>query len=152
MEVGDCLAQLVGYVSQPRLEVAERLACVVGRVGCHGFHRHGITDEYRHAPVALTVEEVGLALGGGYEAQHTTVEIVDTFRLQLLADVVGHGLHVVLQHIDIGEDVVVDALQNVVGAVCFSGMYAVCVVDESVAEWLDVAHGALDEELAGYVV
>ena len=65
---------------------------------------------------------------------------------------VGHGLHVVLQHIDIGEDVVVDALQNVVGAVCFSGLYAVCVVDESVAEWLDVAHGALDEELAGYVV
>ena len=152
VEVGDCLAQLVGDVGQSSLEVAKRLACVVRRFGCHGVHRHGVADEYRHAPVALAVEVVGLSVGGGHEAQHAAVDVVGSFCLQLLAYVVGHGLHVVLQQVNIGEDVVVDALQDVVGAVVFCGLYAVCVVDESVAERLDVADGAFDEKLAGNVV
>ena len=51
----------------------------------------------------------------------------------------GDGVDVVLKQIDIVEDAVVYALQDVVGRIAVSRHFE-CVVDESVAQWFHLCH------------
>ena len=59
----------------------------------------------------------------------------------------GDGHDVGLQGVDIGEYMVVDALEHVVGSVSLFGLYDISVVDESVAEGFHGADRALYGEM-----
>lgn len=151
VEIGNALFKLLVDVYEHGLEVAERLAGVARRFGIDGFKRLGVGDEYHHAPVALAVEKVEFAVGGvGYEGEHLAVYVVFTRFLKLGADMAGDGGDVVHQHVDVGENVVVDPLQHVVGSVSFLSAHYVGVVDESVAERLHGGHCAFYGEMLHY--
>lgn len=62
----------------------------------------------------------------------------------------GDGLYVALECVDVGEYVVVDALEHVVGGVGAGGRCEVGVVDESVAEWPEGGDGGGGCEMPGY--
>ena len=150
VEVGYGFSELVGDFGELRLEIAEGVASVIGRVLVDGLHGHGVVDEHGDAPVGvgLCVVIERLAVVGVDEAEHAAVDVVDTLCLELLANVSRHGLDVVLQQFYIGEDVVVDALQHIVGSGGLNGRYLVGVVDESVAERFYVEGRTLYVEMA----
>ena len=64
--------------------------------------------------MVLPILDVGLAFIRLDEGEHLAVDVVSTLLHELLPDVVGYLLNVVLQEIDIGEYGVVDTLQYVV--------------------------------------
>ena len=63
----------------------------------------------------------------------------------------GDGHDVALQSVDIGEDVVVDALKHVVGAIVFGSAEEIGVIDQSVAERLYCRWGAVEGKPRCYV-
>ena len=73
---------------------------------------------------------------GGKESKHAAVEVFDALLFQFLANMIGDSDDVVHQHIHIPEDVMVDALQYVVGRVIALGDDAECVVDVPVPKRL----------------
>ena len=113
--------------------MSEGAATVVGAVRRHGIDGHRVGNIDREAPIAVAVEVIGLASCCLYEAQHAAVYVGYSFSLQLLAQMVGDCFDVVLQQFHIGEVVVVDALQYVVGLIGFGSRYQEGVVDKPVA-------------------
>ena len=141
MEVGNGLAQPVGNVGEHRLEMAEGLAREIGVFGIDEFVGIGVLDEDGDAPVGLAVGPVALAgLAAGEEGQDLAVDV--GIAGQLAADVRRGAVDVVLQEVDVPEDGVVDALEDVV--VRSVGDDEQGVVDETVAERLDLKDIPLD--------
>jgi hypothetical protein len=46
---------------------------------------------------------------------------------------------------------VVDALKDIVGSVCFAGLYFICIIDEAFAQRIDFADSPFEGELLHYV-
>ena len=148
MEIRDGFAEAVGDVGELCLELAEGLAGVVGTFRVDSFLGDGTRDEDGDAPVLLVlVLDIGLAVVCLDEGEYLAVDIVSALGFELLSDVGGHFLDVALQEVNIGEDGVVDALQNVVGCIFFLGCHLVGVIDESVTEGFNLAYSSLDVEL-----
>ena len=97
--------------------------------------------------MVLPILDVGLAFIRLDEGEHLAVDVVSTLLHELLPDVVGYLLNVVLQEIDIGEYGVVDTLQYVVRGVRLNSCHLVGVIDESIAQGLDFTHRAADGEM-----
>ena len=143
VEVLDGLAELNGYVGQHGLEVAEGAACSTAALRVNGLLGDGVVDEDHETPVSAVVHdgvELVAALGGD-EAQHFSVDVCRPLLCKLLADVGSDGINVAHHHINVGEDVVVDALQHIVRLVLFGSLYFVGVVDETFAQRLYLADG-----------
>ena len=116
VEIRDGFAEAVGDVGELCLELAEGLAGVVGTFRVDSFLGDGTRDEDGDAPVLLVlVLDIGLAVVCLDEGEYLAVDIVSALGFELLADVGGNLFNVALQEVYIGEDGVVDALQNIVG-------------------------------------
>jgi hypothetical protein len=59
---------------------------------------------------------------------------------------ISHGLNVVLQHVDISEHSIIDALQDVFRLSC--NHYLIGVIDESIAQWLNAFDSFRVDEMA----
>ena len=148
MEVGDGLAQLLGNIHEHLLEITESQSCKIGILRCHSLIGLGIGDEDHHAPVAaFSILPISLAALGFQEMKHLAVNILLTTLLQLLADVRCYHLDIVLQHLHIGEDGIVDTLEHIIGFVGLCGINLQGVVDESVAQRTDLLHGSFHLEM-----
>ena len=148
MEIRDGFAEAVGDVGELSLELSEGLACVVGafRVDC--LLGDGTRNEDGDAPVLLVfVFYIGFAIVRLDEGENLAVDIVSALFFELLADVCSYFLDIVLQEIYIGEDRVVDALENIVWCIFFYCCHLVGVVDESITERLYLIYSSDDIEL-----
>ena len=67
--------------------------------------------------------------------------------LQLGSQMVGDGHYVALETVYIGEDVVVDTLEHIVGGGVAGSFNQVCVVDKTVAEGLHGVNSAFNGKL-----
>ena len=136
VEIRDGLAQLVGNIGQHRLKMPERLAGIVGILRIHGLVRERVADEHRDAPVGLAIGPVGLAASfHGDEAQDLAVDVAFSGGFQFAADMARNRLDIALEQIDILEDGVVDALEDIIlGTV---GFHLEGIVDKTVAQRLD---------------
>ena len=135
MEVRDGFAQRTfRNVGQHGLEVAECLACFVRQLRVDLFVALAVRDEQANAPIAVAVEIIQLVIFCRKESQHFAVDVAFAFFFQFLTDMRSNDLDVVLQHIHVGENQVVDALQDV-----FDFAFFVCyfqrIVNVSVSEW-----------------
>ena len=131
MEVDDGLVQLFRrIVGQHVLELSERARGVIE------LHRilddiigYGPLDELVDAIVfAVGVEIVGLPVDGRDQIEGLAVRIT-SLRDDLLSEELGHALDVLHDGRGIGEDLLVDALEDIVRL----GVYDVGVVDVPVA-------------------
>ena len=148
VEVGDCLTQRLFQVYQHLLEVAEGLATAECILRVHLFLGAGIRDEDAHAPVSsVAVLVIGLASRSLYEAQALAVDVLLALCLQLMAYMCCHRLNVVLQQVYIGENGVIDALQDVVGSVSPHSGHMQRFVDQSVSYRTDAFDSSFDAEL-----
>ena len=148
MEIRDGFAETVGDVGELSLELSEGLACVVGAFRVDSFLGDGTRNEDGDAPVLLVfVLYIGLAVARLDEGENLAVDIVSALFFELLADVGSYFLDIVLQEIYIGEDRVVDALENIVWCIVFYGCHLVGVIDESITERLNLVYGSDDVEL-----
>ena len=125
VEVLDGLAQLYGDVGQHGLEVAEGFAGSLARLGVDGLLRDGVFDEHHQSPRLAVDGGVKFARVGlqGNEGEHLAVDIVLAACLQLLTYVTRDGAYVRHKHLYVGEDVGVDALQDVVGRFGLGGAH-----------------------------
>ena len=96
----------------------------------------------------MEVEE--LSVLGRNEGQNLAVDVRRVGSFQFLADVSCHGNDVVHEHFHVGENGVVDMLENIVGGITF-GAYLVSCIDESVSERLHFSDMALDFKLVNDV-
>ena len=148
MEIRDGFAEAIGDVGERSLELSEGLACVVGAFRVDSLLGDGTRNEDGDAPVLLVfVFYIGLAVVCLDEGEHLAVYVVSALLFELLADVGSYFLDIVLQEIYIGEDRVVDALENIVWCIIFYGCHLVGVIDESITERLYLIYSSDDIEL-----
>ena len=144
VEVLDGLAQLNWYVGKHCLEVTEGTTCGATAFGIDSLLRDGVVDEDHKTPVCAVVHN-GVELVAALcrdEAQDASVDVGCSFCGKLLPNVCGHCVDVAHHHVHIGEDVVVHALQHVVGFVRLGSLNFIGVVDESFAQRLNLADGS----------
>ena len=87
-----------------------------------------------------------LAILCRYEAQYLTLDILNTRSLVFCANVAGYCIYVVHQHLNIGEDCIVNVLEHIVGSITL-GHYTVGSIDKSVTKRLYLAYCTLNVEL-----
>ena len=148
MKVRDGFSQRFRNVGKHSLEVSESLTCIIGIFGVYGLIRLGTRDEYHDTPVAVSVEPVSLSFSGFEERENFAVDICFSGFGQFLADMSGDCGNIGLKHFYILKNGMVDALQNIVGGVCFLCIHFVCVIDESCSQRLDFGDSALGVELS----
>jgi len=153
-EVGYGLHKSVGDVGEVALEAAESFACHAGVMGIDGAVGEGFGDEARDAPVAFAVEIIGFAgaVGQRNECENAPVNVVGALGFEFFTKVTCHGLDVALQAFYIGENVVVDALEYIVGAFLAGVCHSIGVVDEAFAEGSDFGGRAFNTETGYYIV
>ena len=83
--------------------------------------------------------------------QDTSVDVGCFFGCKGIPYVRSNSIYVVHHHTDVWEDMVVDALKDIVGSVCFAGLYFICIVDEAFAQRIDFADSPFEGELLHYV-
>ena len=149
VEIGNRLAQRIGDVRKHRLEIAESHTGIVRILGIHRLIGLGIGNEHHDAPIVLAVVPVGLSRIGRNEREHFAFDVVHALLCQLLADMAGDGLDIGLQHLYILENGMIDALQHVVGSICFESSHLIGVIDQPAAQRLDSADCTLRLEM-GY--
>ena len=135
MEVRDGFTQRAfRNVGQHGLEIAESLASFVGKFRVNLFVALAVRDEQTNTPIAVSVEIIQFVIFCRKESQDFAVDVAFTFFFQFLTDMRSNYLDIVLQHIHICKDQVVDALQHV-----FDFTFFVCyfqrIVNVSVSEW-----------------
>ena len=147
MEVLDSFAQLYGDVGQHSLEVTEGLAHDIRTFRSYCALRNCVGDEDHDAPVFLAVEVEILAVLGRHEVKYFALQVSHVCGFVFGTDVIGHSHDIVHQHLDIGEDGVVDVLQDVVGGIAL-GFYFVGSVDQTVSQRTYVDHFALNVKIS----
>ena len=152
VEVGNSLAQLDGDICQHILELSEGKTSKVRILGIDHIETLRIGDADHQSPIRFTIEMVVFTFVGGKESKHAAVEVFDTLLFQFLANMIGDSDDVVHQHIHIPEDVVVDALQYVVGRVIAFGDDTECVVDVPVPKRLHGSGLPFDVESRNYLL
>ena len=80
--------------------------------------------------------EMSLASIGFQKVQNPAIDVSNALTFILFPNMIGHGLNVVLQHVDIGKDGVIDALQHVFRLSCNYDL--ISIIDESIAQRLNV--------------
>ena len=95
---------------------------------------------------------VVFTFAGGKESKHAAVEVFDALLFQFLANMIGDSDDVVHQHIHVFEDMVVDALQHVVGCVIAFGDDAECIVDVPVPKRLHGSGFPFEVESRNYLL
>ena len=136
VEVRNGFAQLDGDICQHILELSEGKAGKVRILGIDHIETLRIGDADHQSPIRFAIEMVVFTFVGGKESKHAAVEVFDALLFQFLANMIGDGDDVVHQHIHIPEDVMVNALQHVVGRVIALGDDTECVVDVPVPKRL----------------
>ena len=144
MKVRDGFSQRFRNVGKHSLEVSESLTCIIGIFGVYGLIRLGTRDEYHDTPVAVSVEPVSLSFSGFEERENFAVDIRFSGFGQFLADMSGDCGNIGLKHFYILENGMIDALQNIVGSICFFGVYFISVVDKSCTQRFDFFYRTLD--------
>ena len=148
VEIRDGFAEAVGDVGELSLELSEGLACVIRTFWVYCLLGDGTRNEDGNAPVLLVfVLYIGLAVARLDEGENLAVDVVSALFFELLADVGSYFLDIMLQEIYIGEDRVVDALENIVWCIVFYGCHLVGVIDESITERLYLIYSSGDIEL-----
>ena len=137
MEVGNDLPYRFLHISKQRLEVTEGNPCIVGRLWSHRLLGHAVSNEVHHTPVLLSHFHIGLTRVGLHEMQHPPVDVGHSSRLVFHTDVVGHNLNIALQHLYVGEDLVVDVLKHILGLLLPCRHDLIGVVNQAVAQRLD---------------
>ena len=143
----DRLGQRLGEIRQLGLELADALAALAGQLrGVRLVVGDGVADENRHGPVvALRVHGVVAPVAGRDDRHHLAQGIASLGHdaaadvIRDLADVLHHGR-------DIGEDVLVLSLEDVVGGAAFRADDE-GVVDKALAQRVDCRDSALQDEL-----
>ena len=149
MEVGDGFSQCFRNVGKHSLKVSESLSCIIGIFRIDSLVRFGTRNKYHDTPVAFSVEPVSFSFFSGEERENLAVDVSFSGFGQFLANMSGDCGNIGLKHFYILEDSMVDALQNVVGGVCFLCVNFVCVVDKSCSQRLNLCDSTLGVEL-GY--
>ena len=152
VEVGNGFAQLDGDICQHILEFSEGKAGKVRILGIDHIEALRIGDANHQSPIRFAVEMVIFTFVCGKESKHAAVEVFDALLFQFLANMIGDSDDVVHQHIHIPEDVMVDALQHVVGRVIALGDDAECVVDVPVPKRLHGRGLPFDVESRKYLL
>ena len=148
VEIRDGFAEAVGDVGELSLELSEGLSCVIRAFWVYCLLGDGIRNEDGNTPVLLVfVFYIGLAVARLDEGENLAVDIVSALFFELLADVGSYFLDIVLQEIYIGEDRVVDALENIVWCIIFYCCHLVGVIDESITERFYLIYSSGDVEL-----
>ena len=82
-----------------RLEIAESYTGQFGQSRCHGLVCDRTWNEYRHTPITVVIRVVVVerAIPGRNQTQHLAFDIIRSGRNELLPDVVGYQLDIVLQ-------------------------------------------------------
>ena len=133
VEVFDSLAQLFGNVGQHGLEVAKRLAYNLRAFGGYTALWYCIGNEYHDAPILVVEDVVVLAVFAGNELEYFAVDVISMLSFKLFANVGGNSNDVVHQHVNVGENRVVDVLQNVVRGISLGCCYLIGSVDKTIA-------------------
>ena len=154
VEVGDGLHQCLRDVYKVGLEFAEGAACVAGVFRVNDVECQGIGYEGHHAPVVFAVEKVGFRriFHGGKEMEHAAVNVGGSLGFELAAQVACHGRDVALQSVHVGENMVVYALQHIIGCIGTFGRDLIGVVDQAGAERLYFGYFTFDGEMLHNVV
>ena len=152
VEVGNGFAQFDGDICQHILELSEGKASKVRILGIDHIETLRIGDADRQSPIRFSVEMVVFTFVGGKESKHAAVEVFDALLFQFLANMIGDGDDVVHQHIHISENVMVDALQHVVGRVIALGDDTECIVDVPVPKRLHGSGFPFDVESRNYLL
>ncbi len=147
MESLDRLGQRLGEIRQLGLELADALAALAGQLrGVRLVVGDGVADEDRYGPVvALRVHGVIVSVAGRDDRHHFAPGIASLGHdaaadvIRDFADVLHHGR-------DIGEDVLVLPLEDVVGGIAF-GADDEGVVDKTLAQRVDCRDSALQGKL-----
>ncbi len=147
VEIRNGLHEGLGDVNEHALEATEGATGVKAALGGNGFEGNAAGNEHHDAPVAFAIEIVSLvALFERNEGQDLAVNVGFAGGFEFAAYVAGHSLDVVLQSVNVGKDMMVDALKNVVGGIAF-GADNVSIVNQTVAKGLDCAYCAFYIEL-----
>ena len=152
VEVRNGFAQLDGDICKHILEFSEGKAGKVRILGIDHIEALRIGDANHQSPIRFAVEMVVFTFAGGKESKHAAVEVFDALLFQFLANMIGDGDDVVHQHIHISENVMVDALQYVVGRVIALGDDTECIVDVPVPKRLHGSGFPFDVESRNYLL
>ena len=144
MEIGYGFTQCFRNIGQHSLEVTEGFSCIIGIFGIYRLIRFCTWDEYHHTPITVTVKPVCFTFFCFEETQHLAVYIRFSGFRQFLANVIGNSANIGLKHFYILENGMIDALQNIVGSICFFGVYFISVVDKSCTQRFDFFYRTLD--------
>lgn len=148
VEIRDGFAEAVGDVGELSLKLSEGLSCVIRTFWVYCLLGDGTRNEDGNAPELLVfVFYIGLAVARLDEGEHLAVNVVSALLFELLADVGSYFLDIVLQEIYIGEDRVVDALENIIWCIVFYCCHLVGVIDESITERFYLIYSSGDVEL-----
>ena len=152
VEVGNGFAQLDGDICQHILELSEGKTSKVRILGIDHIEALRIGDANHQSPIRFVVEMVIFTFVCGKESKHAAVEVFDALLFQFLANMIGDSDDVVHQHIHIPEDMMVDALQHVVGSVIALGDDAECIVDVPVPKRLYGSDFPFEVESRNYLL
>ena len=133
VEIGNGLTQRLVQVRKLLFKVSEGPSAVIAALGCHLVNGQRVSYVDTHAPVVLPVEIPGLARVCRHKPQYAAVYVFCPLFFQFPAEVTGHRLYIMLQQLHIREDVVVDALQHIVGLVRPCHPHQECVINQAVA-------------------
>ena len=147
MESLDRLGQRLGEIRQLGLELADALAALAGQLrGVRLVVGDGVADEDRYGPVvALRIHEIVFVVVGRDDRHHFAPGIASLGHdaaadvIRDFADVLHHGRNV-------GEDVLILPLEDVVGGIAF-GADDEGVVDKTLAQRVDCRDSALQGKL-----
>ena len=145
VEIGDDLPYGRLQIRQQRLEITEGTPRIVGISRRDGLIGIAVGDKVHHTPILAVLKDVCLPCVGLKEMQHSTANILDALAFIFPADVARHGLDVVLQHLHIGEDGVVDALKHISRLAIHHNLKG--VVDETIAQRQNVFDGFRVDEM-----
>ena len=146
VEALDGLAQRLVEIREQALELTYTLATLIGqrgRVGTVVGRRAG--DEDADSPEVLAILVVECAVVGLDDGECLAHRIGD-----LALDMLRHGLDVVHHRGHVGEDVVILALEDVVGRRAY-GVHHEGVVDKTLAQGGDALHLAFEREVRSYL-
>ena len=147
MESLDRLGQRLGEVCQLGLELADSFAALAGQFGRIGLVvGDRVGDEDRHGPEFSGLVFITEFSVMGRDHGHRFAHRVAAFGDDLTADVLGDLAYVLHHGRDVGEDLLVLALENVVRCIALRADDE-RVVDESLAQRVDGGDGALECEL-----
>ena len=139
-----CLVQRLVEVCQQSLKTAYTHTTLVGQLGRVGtVVARGVGNEEAYSPEVLAILDVELAVAGGNNGERLAHGVGN-----LLFDMLGDGQDIIHHARHVGKYYMVLTLKDVVGGVTCGG-YNKGVVDEALAERLNLDDIALDGKLRG---